>query len=90
MADFTIDDLRRIMLEGAGVDEGVDLDGDILDTTFTELGYDSLAMLETASRIERLLGIRLSDEEVGDADSPRRLLDLVRRTAQRLPEGVPV
>ncbi|MFD5756102.1 acyl carrier protein, partial [Streptomyces sp. NPDC127044] len=51
-SEFTLDDLRRILQEGAGVDEGVDLDGDILDEPFEVLGYESLALLETGSRIE--------------------------------------
>jgi minimal PKS acyl carrier protein len=74
---FTIDDLKRILLEGAGTDEGVDLHGDILDTRFDDLGYESLAMLETSSRIEREYGITLDDTAVTDAETPRALLVVV-------------
>jgi minimal PKS acyl carrier protein len=77
MADFTIDQLRRILREGAGAEEGVDLDGDILDTGFEELGYDSLALLETGGRIEREYGIRLGDAVLTGAVTPRALLDAV-------------
>jgi minimal PKS acyl carrier protein len=80
MADvttFTIDQLRRILREGAGADEGIDLDGDILDTGFEELGYDSLALLETGSRIEREYGIRLGDAVLTGAETPRALLAAV-------------
>jgi minimal PKS acyl carrier protein len=74
---FTVDDLRRILREAAGADEGVDLDGDILDTDFPSLGYDSLAVLESGSRIEREFGVRLDDDTLTDADTPRALIEAV-------------
>ncbi|MFE1291408.1 acyl carrier protein [Streptomyces sp. NPDC058751] len=74
---FTLDDLRRILTEGAGADETVDLDGDILDLGFGDLGYESLALLETGSRIEREYGITLDDDELTDGATPRRLIDAV-------------
>ncbi|MBZ4015353.1 MULTISPECIES: acyl carrier protein [Streptomyces] len=76
-AVFTLDDLKRILLEGAGADEGVDLDGDILDTDFEELGYESLALLETGGRIEREWGITLDDSALTDAATPRALIETV-------------
>ncbi|MFJ9568735.1 acyl carrier protein [Streptomyces bacillaris] len=75
--EFTLDDLKRILRDGAGADEGVDLDGDILDTGFEELGYESLALLETGSRIEREFGITLDDDVLGDTQTPRALLAAV-------------
>ncbi|WP_410537957.1 acyl carrier protein [Streptomyces sp. KL2] len=74
---FTVEDLRRILREGAGADESVDLDGDILDTDFEELGYESLALLETGGRIEREYGIKLDDSALTDARTPRALIELV-------------
>ncbi|WP_369250093.1 acyl carrier protein [Streptomyces sp. R41] len=74
--ELTLADLTRILRQSAG-DEGIDLDGDILDTTFTDLGYDSLALLEAASRVERELGVKLSEETVGEAETPRLFLALV-------------
>ncbi|KPC66675.1 actinorhodin polyketide synthase acyl carrier protein [Streptomyces chattanoogensis] len=74
---FTLDDLRRILREGAGTAEGTDLDGDILDAGFEELGYESLALLETASRIEREYDIALDDTALADARTPRDLLEAV-------------
>ncbi|CAM5610929.1 acyl carrier protein [Streptomyces narbonensis] len=72
--EFTIEDLKRILLEGAGADEGVDLDGDILDADFEELGYESLALLETGGRIEREYGISLDDEIFTENRTPRSLV----------------
>ncbi|HEY3610263.1 MAG TPA: acyl carrier protein [Pseudonocardiaceae bacterium] len=77
MSTFEPDDLKRILLEGAGAAEYIDFDGDILDTEFDELGYESLALLETSSRIEREYGIALDESAVADAVTPRALIDLV-------------
>ncbi|WP_434598871.1 acyl carrier protein [Streptomyces sp. A5-4] len=76
-SEFTLQDLRRILLEGAGADEAVDLDGEILDTDFETLGYESLALLETGSRIEREFGITLDDSALTDSETPRALLKAV-------------
>jgi act minimal PKS acyl carrier protein len=70
----TIADLRRILRDAAGAEEDVDLDGDILDVEFADLGYDSLALLETAARITQEFGVKLDDAVVVDANTPRKLL----------------
>ncbi|MEU6826047.1 acyl carrier protein [Streptomyces atriruber] len=74
---FTLTDLQRILLEAAGADETADLDGDILDTTFAGLGYESLALLETGGCIEREYGIALDDDTLTDALTPRELIHTV-------------
>lgn len=79
MAQISIDDLRRILVACAGEDDGIDLSGDILDVHFTDLGYDSLALMESAARIERDYGVALADDVLADASTPRELLDLVNR-----------
>ncbi|RLK53970.1 acyl carrier protein [Actinokineospora cianjurensis] len=84
--EFTVDDLKRILREGAGADEGVDLDGDILDTDFDSLGYESLALLETGSRIERELGVTLDDDALVDARTPRALIEVVNGAL--VPSGI--
>jgi minimal PKS acyl carrier protein len=70
-------DLRRILRESAGTEEGVDLEGEILDTGFEELGYDSLAIMETAAKITQEYGIPIDSEALEKAATPRLLLDLV-------------
>ncbi|MFE9769596.1 acyl carrier protein [Streptomyces sp. NPDC005808] len=85
--EFTLDDLRRILLEAAGADEGVDLDGDILDVPFDALGYESLALLETGGRIEREYGIVLDEELLGDADTPRALIAAVTQHLSAVAEA---
>ncbi|MFJ3631541.1 acyl carrier protein [Streptomyces sp. NPDC090112] len=74
---FTVDDLLRILVESAGADETFNLDGDILDTGFEQLGYESLALLETGSRIEREYGISLDDTELTGSSTPRQLIETV-------------
>ncbi|MGW7361662.1 acyl carrier protein [Streptomyces sp. NPDC054802] len=69
---MTLDDLRQILSESAGSEAG-QLDGDILDTAFTELGYDSLALLETTAVVQREYGVEVPDKVA----TPRELLDSV-------------
>jgi act minimal PKS acyl carrier protein len=75
--EFTLDDLRRILRAAAGADESVDLDGNILDTAFASLGYESLALLETGGRIQREYGISLDDDLLDIELSPRSLIEAV-------------
>ncbi|AJC62146.1 acyl carrier protein-like protein (plasmid) [Streptomyces sp. 769] len=75
---MTVEDLKRILLQAAGSDSSADLARDIADISFDELGYDSLARLETVSRIERELGIRL-DDATAEAPTPRELVELVNQ-----------
>ncbi|MGW6390062.1 acyl carrier protein [Streptomyces sp. NPDC055103] len=84
MARLTLDTLLQILRESAGEEEGVDLGGDILDTPFVELGYDSLALLQATGRIERDLGVALPDDVVAEAETPALLLALVNG-AEALP-----
>ena len=72
-------DLITLLRECAGEEEGVDLDGDILDVPFAELGYDSLAVLQTTGRIERDFDVLLDEEAVDEAETPRAYLELINR-----------
>ncbi|MEU1811825.1 MULTISPECIES: acyl carrier protein [Micromonospora] len=71
--------LTDILRECAGEDEDVELSGDILDVPFADLGYDSLALLETAGAIQRRFGAPLQDDAVTQAQTPRELLELANR-----------
>jgi minimal PKS acyl carrier protein len=74
---FNLDDLRKIMRACAGVAESVDLDSDIGDIAFEDLGYDSLAMLETAARLQNELGIIIPDDQAEKLATPRSLVEYV-------------
>ncbi|WP_131766946.1 acyl carrier protein [Candidatus Protofrankia californiensis] len=83
MSQLTLDDLRTILREAAGEDESVDLAGDILDTAFTDLGYDSLALLEAAAVIDRNYGITLADDLFTGVETPRQLLAEVNAALEK-------
>jgi len=79
---FTLDQLKTIMSRCAGVDESVDLDGDIDGATFAELGYDSLAVLEMTAQIQREVGITVDDGAIEELTTPHLLVSYVNgRTA---------
>jgi act minimal PKS acyl carrier protein len=84
MGEFTLQDLVVTLRQCAGEEEDVDLDGDILDVTFDELGYDSLALLNTIGRISRERGIELPDDLTAEAGTPRELLDTVNHSIRQL------
>ncbi|MEV1085822.1 acyl carrier protein [Streptomyces sp. NPDC050211] len=79
MNRLELTDLTALLRECAGEEEGVDLDGDILDVPFGELGYDSLAVLQTTGRIERDFEVLLDEEAVDEAETPRAYLELINR-----------
>ncbi|HVK25897.1 MAG TPA: acyl carrier protein [Actinokineospora sp.] len=79
MSKFDLDDLRAIMRESAGVDEDIDLNGDIADIEFTELGYDSLAVLELASQVQRKYSVPIPDDAVHEMLTPRAAVDYINK-----------
>jgi act minimal PKS acyl carrier protein len=70
-------ELRRILRESAGVESGVDLEGEILDITFEDLGYDSIAVLETVAKITQEYGVPIDDDGLTVEATPRQLLALI-------------
>ena len=77
MSQFTIADLKQVMRECAGEDESVTLDGDIGTVPFEALGYDSLALMEAASRIQRTWGVSLPDDALVEVETPADFVALV-------------
>lgn len=47
------------------------------DQPFDELGYDSLALLETHSRIRRDYGVEITDNDLGQIKTPKEMVDFV-------------
>jgi minimal PKS acyl carrier protein len=72
---MTIDDLRTILINCAGCDDT--LRGDIADASFDELGYDSLALIDTAAMLKREYGVVIPDEQLIELRSPGELLGLI-------------
>jgi acyl carrier protein len=81
--EFTLAELTEILRASVGVPEGVDLNGDIVDVEFAELGYDSLAVLEMASQVERRYGIPIPDEAVSEMPTPGRAVEFVNARLAR-------
>jgi act minimal PKS acyl carrier protein len=77
MQGLTLDELLTITKQAAGewnrVDEGVDIAG----VPYTELGYDSLALLEVLTRIERTLQVKIPEATVIDTATPGETLAAV-------------
>ncbi|MGI5237988.1 acyl carrier protein [Dactylosporangium sp. CA-139066] len=84
---FTVEDLKAVLRVAAGEEDATTLDGDILDAAFEDLGYDSVALLETTGRIERELGIQLPDSFVADARTPRVLVEAINERLAALLAG---
>lgn len=72
---FTVDDLARILREGAGEDGG--LDESTVDMSFDELGLESLALLEATVLIGQQFGVDLDDSVLTDVGTPRELIKTV-------------
>jgi act minimal PKS acyl carrier protein len=77
MRQFMLDDLRRIVRQCGGEAEAVDLDGDIADMTFEDLGYDSLALIEMSAQIQQEFGVVVSDGAIEHMKTPRATVEYV-------------
>ena len=81
MAAFTLTQLRDTMHETAGENDGVSFGGDIADTPFEELDFDSLAIMEIAARIKQEFGLVIPDTEIGNLKTPQVMVDFVNSLA---------
>ncbi|WP_433722070.1 acyl carrier protein [Actinoplanes sp. CA-051413] len=73
MAQLTMDDVRQILLASAG-DDDTDLHGAIDEVAFGDLGYDSLALLEVQSQLQRRYPVKLPDGWPAPGTTPAELL----------------
>lgn len=80
---ISIDDLRGILVACAGGGDAEALQGDISDTSFEDLGYDSLALIETSATLERRYGVVLPDDRIVELRTPRELLGEVNNLLVR-------
>nr|WKU62175.1 acyl carrier protein [uncultured bacterium] len=74
---MNIDDLRDILVACAGGEESAAPRGDFSGASFDELGYDSLALMETAATLERDYGVVIPEDQITDVGTPGELLALV-------------
>lgn len=76
MNELTIHELNIILTECAGDPEEAMPLAEAPDEPFSELGYDSLAIIEAHSKIEQNYGIALPDA-VSDLHTARELVSFV-------------
>lgn len=77
MAGFTFHDFQRIVakcFEGADAEA---LDETALDTSFGDLGYDSLVVYEIAVRIQDEYDVTIPDEALDELKTPGALIAYV-------------
>ncbi len=84
MEKFTLDNLRETMRSSAGVEENIDLAGDIEDVEFADLGYDSLAVLELAGQVQRRYGVQIPDEAVAEMPTPGKAVEFINKRLAEL------
>ncbi|BCJ61898.1 acyl carrier protein [Micromonospora endophytica] len=87
MTQLSIDDIHQVLVESAGEVENIAPDEDVTGRTFEELGYDSLALIETAAQLRQRFGIHLEDDAVLSAETLGGLLALANAAATRRVEG---
>ena len=61
---ITAQDVLQTLLVCAGEPERPIPAGALEDVTFEQLGYDSLALIEAATRLEDQFGVRIPDEDL--------------------------
>ncbi|AVH94695.1 MULTISPECIES: acyl carrier protein [Streptomyces] len=77
--ELTAERLFGILRECAGEEEYVTGSESALDVEFTELGYDSLALLETTARVSQEYRVEIPEEELADVRTPAAFLKTVNR-----------
>ncbi len=78
MPHFALNDFKRIVGDAAGLHLALDIDGSSLDVPLTELGFDSIAMLEVAMLLQEEIGVTVPDELLVRLRTPREVIDYVR------------
>ncbi|MEU8891110.1 acyl carrier protein [Streptomyces sp. NPDC048442] len=75
---LTMEELVAILTECAGDLELPDTPEEIPDCSFEKLGCDSLALLETAARLQSRHGVSVQDDVLAELGSPRALLEHIQ------------
>jgi act minimal PKS acyl carrier protein len=75
---ITAEELFGLLQQAAGAGTQVEFEGEPVDVPFADLGYDSLALLETATLIKLRFGITV-DDDIAGAQTPREYLEQVNQ-----------
>lgn len=74
---FGFEDLKRILVERAGLDEN-DVSEDP-DATFDEMGLDSLAFIEIQMAMQEEYGVAVPEEDANEIAAVGQAIDYVNR-----------
>lgn len=74
---ITFDDVHRALVDGSGADDATALFDELKTQSFDELGYDSLAVLETGLRLRRETGATVADADIAGAQTADELVMLI-------------
>ncbi|QFU89919.1 acyl carrier protein [Amycolatopsis sp. YIM 10] len=77
MSHFGPVELQKIIDSCVGTDDNIRITEGNVDDKFADLGYDSLAVYEIATRVQDDLGIPVSDEQIDAMKTPRQLIEFV-------------
>lgn len=77
MSAFTLTEFKKIVELSYESEAAAALDAAALDTTFTDLGYDSLTVYEFVTRIQDDYGVSVPDEALDALDTPGALIAYV-------------
>jgi minimal PKS acyl carrier protein len=82
---LTLQLLAKLMEESGDRDPAaeLELDDNIGNVSFDELGFDSLSLFNTCVQIEEVYPVKLSLDAVLAAETPNGLLDLVNQNLRR-------
>lgn len=83
MRKLTVEELKRIMRQCAGDDGASAMNGDITDMGFEELGYDSLALLETAGLVQREYGVLFEEDGLAEITTPGEFVRSVNELLEK-------
>ncbi len=75
MSTFTLAQLSETAEACMGAGEATPLTEGNLDVPLSDLGYDSLAVLEIITRLQDTYGIRVSDAETDELQTARAIVD---------------
>ncbi|KDN22653.1 acyl carrier protein [Amycolatopsis rifamycinica] len=78
---MTLAEFVDVIRACAGDPDEYDLNGDILDVPFEELGYDSLALIEVSARLKQDHGVDV--DGFAELASPRAALELINGARER-------
>ncbi|WP_290050834.1 acyl carrier protein [Amycolatopsis solani] len=74
---MTFDDLRSILVEAAGSAGEAPLGPEAVDADLYELGYDSLALMETSAYIRARFRVDIPEAELAELRTLRQILNCV-------------